>query len=132
MSKPSIKLSPKNGINPTIGICAWCGKETGELILLGKLPKDEEAPMHSVINYEPCDACKEAWGSAVMFFETVTEQPSDNRPPISTQNGQNLYPTLRHVGITPDAAARAGLPNDPGGKILIDKSDFEKLFANVI
>lgn len=38
MSK-SIEISKKHGINPTILFCAWCGKETGELGLVGRTSK---------------------------------------------------------------------------------------------
>ena len=27
----SIPLSPKHGLNPTIPVCAWCGKEKNEI-----------------------------------------------------------------------------------------------------
>ena len=38
----SIKISQKHGVNPTIPICFWCGKEKNEIALLGKLPGDAE------------------------------------------------------------------------------------------
>lgn len=30
-----IKLSPKYGVNPTIPVCFWCGKEKNEIALMG-------------------------------------------------------------------------------------------------
>ena len=60
----SIKLSPKYGVNPTIPCCFFCGKEKNEIALLGKVGKrdeDIEAPMHMVIDYEPCDECRPCW-----------------------------------------------------------------------
>lgn len=32
----SVLLSKKHGINPTLALCSRCGKETGEILLLGK------------------------------------------------------------------------------------------------
>lgn len=55
----SIKVSEKHGVNPSIGICAFCGKESGEVLLLGRLLGDKEAPRQMIANpHEPCDTCK--------------------------------------------------------------------------
>ena len=56
-----IRLSDKHGVNPTMGVCMWCGEPTGEIALLGKLKGDVEAPRYSTLSYEPCDKCKEIW-----------------------------------------------------------------------
>ena len=47
----------------TGGKAFWCGKERGELALLGKLPGDAEAPKNVVLDYEPCDCCGLSGGS---------------------------------------------------------------------
>ena len=52
-----IRLSKKHGVNPSLAVCWWCNKETGDIILPGRLPGDEEAPRQAVWNYEPCSAC---------------------------------------------------------------------------
>lgn len=54
----SIPISPRYGLNPTIPLCIYCGKEKDELALLGKLPNDEKAPKTAIIDYEPCKNCK--------------------------------------------------------------------------
>ena len=59
-----ILLSPKHGLNPTIPICFWCGEEKNEIALMGRIGdarkgEDFEAPMHAVLDYEPCDKCRE-------------------------------------------------------------------------
>lgn len=75
MSK-SIPLSPKHGLNPTIPVCFFCGQPRNEVALLGKIPAkkhtvntawgskstvvddpDPEAPMHCIIDLEPCEKC---------------------------------------------------------------------------
>lgn len=32
-----IEISPKHGLNPTIPVCFWCGKEKNEIALLGRI-----------------------------------------------------------------------------------------------
>ena len=75
MSK-SIRISKKHGVNPTIPICFWCGKEKNEIALLGKLPNDIEAPRKIWIpgDYEPCDSCKTYWSKGIRIVEAY-EQP---------------------------------------------------------
>ena len=63
MSTAGIKLSPKHGLNPTIPVCFWCGEERNEVALLGHIGdgrklEEFEAPMHMVIDYEPCEKCR--------------------------------------------------------------------------
>lgn len=31
----SIQLHPKKGLNPRMGVCPWCGKDNGEVMLVG-------------------------------------------------------------------------------------------------
>ncbi len=59
MSRGSIRLSEKHGVNPTLGVCFICGGDTGEIGLLGRLPNDAEAPRKAVLLLEPCAKCKE-------------------------------------------------------------------------
>ena len=78
----SIKLSPKYGVNPTIPVCFFCGKPKNEVALLGKMGgkgEDIEAPMHMVIDYEPCDECKANMDMGITIMGVVTKNP-DNRP----------------------------------------------------
>ena len=39
MSKGTIELSPKHGVNATIPVCFWCGKEKNEIAILGRVRK---------------------------------------------------------------------------------------------
>lgn len=56
--KGSIKLSEKHGVNPSLVICTLCGKETGEIALLGRLKDDAEAPRH-ICTGTICKECNE-------------------------------------------------------------------------
>ena len=78
MSKGDIILSEKYGVNPTMPVCDFCGGDTGEIAMLGKLtarkaekmgieleprqktdPNDCEAPRHIPSGtLVPCDKCK--------------------------------------------------------------------------
>lgn len=53
-----MKLHKKYGVNPTLPVCFICGKEKGEIVLLGNSIK-EEAPMKMCLDKEPCNQCKE-------------------------------------------------------------------------
>ena len=106
----SIKLSPKYGVNPTIPVCFFCGKPKNEVALLGKMGgrgEDIEAPMHMVIDYEPCDECKTNMDMGITIMGVVTKNP-DNRPPIQKNKvtGECLYPTGAFAVVTEDAVTR--------------------------
>lgn len=95
MSK-SIKISEKHGVNPTMPLCFFCGEEKNEIVLLGKLPGDVEAPRHMWMpgDYEPCPACQEKWDIGIAMIEVTDHENFANQPPIFEDN----YPTGR-VGV---------------------------------
>lgn len=73
----NIPISEKHGVNPSIVVCFWCGKETNEIALLGRLPNDAEAPRHVVINYEPCEECAGLMSQGITLMEA---DPYDKKP----------------------------------------------------
>lgn len=105
MSK-SIKISPKHGLNPTITKCFWCGGDKNELVLMGKLPGDEKAPMHCVLNYDPCDKCKEAWSKGITLIGVTSVAAHKDQLPISRNQNGNVYPSGNLACITEDAVKR--------------------------
>lgn len=94
----SIRLSEKHGLNPCIPVCFFCGKEKNEVALLGKLKDDAEAPMHAIIDYEPCDECKKAMASGILMIGVKPTPSMDNQPPIS----RDLYPTGKWIVVSED------------------------------
>ena len=70
-----IEVSPKYGLNPTLATCFWCGKETGDLALLGRIRSrkgahdDKEAPHTACLGLAPCDACKRKFAKGVHVIE---------------------------------------------------------------
>ena len=126
MSKDYIKLSKKHGVNPTITLCFWCGESKG-IALLGKLPNDAEAPKEAVIDYEPCDKCKELWNQGIPVVE-VSETPiNKTQSPITTN--PTVYPTGRHAVVKPEAL---GGKYEVGKIVLCTEENFTESFKNII
>lgn len=128
-----IKLSPRYGVNPTIPVCFWCGKEKNEIALMGHVGdgrkhEDFEMPMHAIINYEPCEECAKAMASGFTVIES-TETPNwvTNK---EIQNG--VYPTGKWVVLKHEAAHRifSGL-DDSADKAFLDASVFDKMFGGI-
>jgi hypothetical protein len=53
-----VRLSKKHGVNPCLGICFFCGEDSGEIGLLGLLPGDKEAPRRAILSRDPCPKCR--------------------------------------------------------------------------
>ena len=80
-----INLSPKHGVNPSMGVCFWCGKDDGSILLLGKInnPRrlgmkehhhtkpDPEAPRRMVASMEPCEKCKGLMARGITLIEAA-------------------------------------------------------------
>ena len=52
-------------------VCYLCGEEKGEILLMGKLRGDAEAPRRAVFDYEPCDKCKGHMKQGVIFISCL-------------------------------------------------------------
>lgn len=126
----SIKLSPKYGVNPTIPVCFWCGKEKNEVALMGHVGdgrkhEDFEMPTHAVINYEPCDECQKAMATGVTIME-ATHEP--NRvTDMEFQKG--AYPTGRWVVMKYEAAQRIFEVSADVTKIFVDVDLFNSIIS---
>lgn len=118
MSK-GIQLSPKHGFNPCIPLCFWCGRQKNEIALMGKMKGDIEAPKNLVLDYEPCDHCKENWSKGVVLMELQSRPIGNNFPPIREENGTKLYPTS-NILVLEVSAARAlfSIPQLKEGDVL--------------
>ena len=128
MSK-GIEISPKHGLNPTIPVCFWCGKDKNEIALLGRIREktkrgsDIEAPRRMVIDYEPCDECKKMWESGIAVFEAQETPTMPNQPEIQ----KGIYPTGRLVVMTVEGADRVFPQHAPwskGQKVFVDSTVF--------
>lgn len=122
-----IRLSEKYGVNPTMGKCMWCGSETGVIAMLGKLKGDVKAPMYSVLDYEPCDKCKDIWSKGVALIECSSNEPKDGRPPFTKDEyGEPVYPTGAFMIVTTDAVKHLfNREASEGSKLALDEQAFE-------
>ena len=138
MSK-GIELSPKHGLNATIPICFWCGETKNEIALLGRMREkdphtgkavrgsDLEAPMQMVLDYEPCDKCREIRAKGFTLIEVSETPNSKGQPPIQA----SLYPTGRHSVIANEAAESVFAPEYlTKGILLLDIETYSMLIPS--
>ena len=122
MSK-SIKISPKHGLNPTIPVCFWCGKQKNEIALMGRMKDDIEAPKNMVLDYVPCEECQNHMAMGVAVLEASDHPNTEGQPPIQ----KGVYPTSRFVVVTTECADRvfsAYAPWSEGKKVFVDSDVF--------
>jgi len=76
-----ITLSPKHGLNPSLGLCYYCNEEDGTVVLPGKSRRgDEESPRKAVWSLDPCKKCGDYMKQGVILIsvrdgETKTKNP---------------------------------------------------------
>ena len=122
MSK-GIKISPKHGLNPTIPVCFWCGKQKNEIALMGRMKDDIEAPKNMVLNYVPCEECQNHMAMGVAVLEASDHPNTEGQPPMQ----KGVYPTSRFVVVTTECADRvfnAYAPWSEGKKVFVDSDVF--------
>lgn len=122
MSK-GIKISPKHGLNPTIPVCFWCGKQKNEVALMGRMKGDIEAPKNMVLDYVPCEECQSHMAMGVTVLEASDHPNTEGQPPMQT----GVYPTSRFVVVTTECADRvfnAYAPWSEGKKVFVDSDVF--------
>lgn len=117
----SIRLSKKHGLNPTIPICFFCKEHKNEIVLMGELKDDIEAPKNLLLDYEPCDKCKEKFKGGVLIIEATQYPNVENQSPIQ----KDAYPTGRYTLVKPEALKEPY--NKAGTTALMHLSDYEKL-----
>lgn len=74
----SIRLSPKFGVNPAIPKCFYCNEDKNEVILVGRLPNDAEAPRNTVWDKSPCDKCKGYMEKGVILISVRDGEHGEN------------------------------------------------------
>ena len=109
MSK-GIRIHPEHGLNPTMGVCFWCGQTDGTIAMLGASYQGE-APHKMVLDYEPCDACREKMERGIACFQVFDGVTGHDNPPLDKKNPHSI-PTGRWAVVTRDAAER-WLADDP-------------------
>ena len=118
-----IKISPKYGVNPTIPVCFWCGKQKNEIALMGRMEGDIEAPKNMVLDYVPCEECQSHMAMGVAVLEASDHPNTEGQPPMQ----KSVYPTSRFVVVTTECADRvfnAYAPWSEGKKVFVDSDVF--------
>lgn len=105
-------------VSPSMDICFFCGEPKG-IALFGKMKGDAEAPRNVLLNYVPCDKCKEAMDKGTTIIEVVL-QSNGNRP---IQEG--AYPTGRWCVMRSEAAQE--LFNTDNKTLLLEQSVYKRL-----
>lgn len=125
MTKGDIRLHTKFGLNPTIPVCIWCGRDKNEIALLGASYKDQ-APMHMVIDNIPCDICTANMALGITLVEVQGSPEYFEREPLGYMKtaGGWVKKTGRWWVITPEAATRMGITSPIS---LITEEDARKL-----
>lgn len=129
----NFKMSPKYGSNNSYHVCPWCGRKTGAFTSFGELPDDAKAPDTIINSYDPCESCNSVWQKTVPVIEISLNQIAPGQPPINSDRDNPVYPTLRVVCITLEAAK--GLKMDTaetGVPYLLGENRFSELFDEVI
>jgi hypothetical protein len=73
-------LSPKHGVNPSLGICFYCGGEDGTVVLPGLLKGDAEAPRRACWTREPCEKCRGYMAQGVILISVRNGSPDRENP----------------------------------------------------
>ena len=144
----SIRISPKHGLNPTIPVCFFCGEDKNEVAILGHIKErnhngtvnhqsDIEAPMRMILDYEPCDKCKEGMAQGTTIIEVVpTKESPNNKMEISP----GIVPTGSWNVIKDEAFERIfkEMVSDEmlnrvktSKKLLLDHAVFQHLFGEI-
>lgn len=129
-----ILLSPKHGVNPSVTLCFWCGKEMG-VALVGRIRKPEDndakAPRAACFDLEPCDECKANMAKGVHVVE-ATEDGSkfggNQRFALSVRGGAAMWPTGRWVVVNPASMKQS---HKAGDRVLCDKEVMDMLLGMV-
>lgn len=122
-----LRLHPKHGVNPTIPICYWCGKERNEIVLLGAAYR-KEAPMRMLMDYEPCDECKAGMARGVTLVEVAKTPNFENQTSMVKEKYSGdpnvAYPTGTWVVVTEDWVKRTINPPELRDAILKQRKAF--------
>lgn len=82
--RDGITLSPQHGVNPCIPKCFFCGRDKNEILLLGRLPGDAEAPRGAVFNCEPCDKCAQHMRDGIILISCDPDRSPNMQEPWRT------------------------------------------------
>lgn len=68
-------LDEKYGVNPSVNVCFWCGRDIG-VVLFGRMKGGKEAPRKCVIDKEPCDDCRKNMSLGITLMIANSDGPT--------------------------------------------------------
>lgn len=92
-------------------ICFWCTKETGKPVMLSEV-NGKKPPLKAILNYEPCESCKDMFSRGIHVIGVVTEPLAETIPPIMKDGNIALYPTGSFFVATPEWTTQMLKTND--------------------
>jgi hypothetical protein len=122
-----VQISRKYGVNPSMGVCFWCGGDTGEILLCGHLKGDREAPRRMVTNYGPCESCKKGFALGIAVFE-ITDTPAFEGMKPLQDTEPTRYPTGRMVVID----AKSNHPFGDRRRVMVGVEQFTTMFGEAL
>jgi hypothetical protein len=134
----SLRISPKHGVNPSVGVCFWCGEDDGTVLLAGKMKSteedsDPEAPRRMCASLEPCKQCEENMALGITLMEATDEEISRVEGFSSSHAVRKPVPTGRWWVLKEDAIRRLVQPPElvehilKAGKSYIDPETAKSL-----
>lgn len=96
----SIRLHRQHGVNPTVGVCLFCGKDDGTVALLGASYRGQ-APSRMIVSPEPCATCKGRMAQGIAIIEAC-RSPREGAIQVS----EGVYVTGRWMVVRESAAER--------------------------
>jgi hypothetical protein len=126
----SIPLHPKFGVNPSMGVCFWCGKEDGTILLLGANSRDggREAPRRMVASMEPCPSCRADMDKGVTIIE-AREPAHYTKEPRPTGRWVVVTDGFVRMNFTPDAVVSTMLEKR---KAFMEPVAFKYMFGHMV
>jgi len=76
-----IRVSEKHGVNPSLGVCFYCGEDDGTVVLPGRLKNDAQAPHKAVWTRDPCSKCQGYMNQGVILIEVDEKKTVDHSDP---------------------------------------------------
>ncbi len=89
-------------------MCSWCGKHKKDVYI----PKFKDGrngkPINIVMDYEPCESCREKWSSMVVFIEVTLNEPYKDCLPITTKDVDVTEEFTDKYGYDPSTGTISG------------------------
>lgn len=126
----SIPVSPKHGLNPTVPVCLYCGKDKNEIAVCGKVNKqDDEMPMRCVIDALPCDECRKLWQAGVVLIRASKTKKGRMVPVKAPDGTSTLYLDGSTMLVTEEGAQRLFQSSmKKGDPVYLDDKVFDSLY----